>query len=641
VTFNGRDILAVNNEPCAANGVGGFDLYDVTNPANPVALVQGAGDQSPDTPFDNGHADVTQDPTAVPNSAHSIFLWQNNGKLFAVIVDNTELHDVDIFDVTDPTEPEFIADVDLVTLADEQGFDLIDNSANGDAIFHHDMVVKRIGNVQTMLVSYWDAGYVKLNVNDPANPRFIGDSAFDDEDPLVDDPRTPAEDGFAPPEGNGHQAEFSHDNEFVLAADEDFGPHRFEALITDGPFAGFNLSATQGSAVPLLGPERPLVGDTKYVGEACTAAAVDPPNGVPIALVARGTCSFQEKYDAVEAAGYEAGIVFNSNSTVNGCETLLTMLAEGDSIPFLFVSRNQGMRLLGLFDQATYKCTPGNNAETFPANPAPPQDSAAVSFLAHFDGWGYTHLYRNVDGGGLEAVDHFAIEESLDERYFEGFGDLSVHEFATDPDVNVAYSAYYAGGMRVFEFGDGGLEQTGKFIDEGGNNFWGVEVVTTSQGERLFAGSDRDFGLYLLRYTGPGAVPKPSPQGGGQAPPPVTAQSVMSDPQIPGQNLRVTKKRYVRVPVSCPETVGGDCRGHLTIERRNGWHTLSQRWFTKDADQLSSVRLRIARPEFRRLVARGRQRVSVELISRGSDGVLRHAEQHLTLLAPPRGTARG
>ncbi len=193
VTFNGRDILAVNNEPCAANGVGGFDLYDVTNPAAPVALVQGAGDQSPDTPFDEGMGDTTQNPAAVPNSAHSIFLWSNNNKLYAVIVDNTELHDVDIFDVTDPTAPAFIADVDLVTLAIEQNFDLIDNSANGDAIFLHDMVVKKIGNTQTMLASYWDSGYVKLNVNDPTSPRFIGDSAFDQQDPLVDDPRTPSE----------------------------------------------------------------------------------------------------------------------------------------------------------------------------------------------------------------------------------------------------------------------------------------------------------------------------------------------------------------------------------------------------------------------------------------------------------------
>ena len=33
------------------------------------------------------------------------------------------------------------------------------------------MVVKKIGNVQTMLVSYWDHGYVQMNANNPADPN--------------------------------------------------------------------------------------------------------------------------------------------------------------------------------------------------------------------------------------------------------------------------------------------------------------------------------------------------------------------------------------------------------------------------------------------------------------------------------------
>ena len=61
--------------------------------------------------------------------------------------------------------------------------------------------------------------------------------------------------------------------------------------------------------------------------------------------------------------------------------------------------------------------------------------------------------------------------------------------------------------MRVISFGDQGLEEVGKFIDQGGNDFWGVEQWTIAGGERLIAGSDRNFGLYVLRYTGPGAAP--------------------------------------------------------------------------------------------------------------------------------------
>ena len=56
-----------------------------------------------------------------------------------------------------------------------------------------------------------------------------------------------------------------------------------------------------------------------------------------------------------------------------------------------------------------------------------------------------------------------------------------------------------------------GLAPTGAYIDPDGSNFWGVEQFTTAGGERLIAGSDRDFGLQIFRYTGP----HPATGGGG------------------------------------------------------------------------------------------------------------------------------
>jgi len=129
-----------------------------------------------------------------------------------------------------------------------------------------------------------------------------------------------------------------------------------------------------------------------------------------------------------------------------------------------------------------------------------------VEGTAVFDGWGYAHLYRN-ENGKMREIDAYAIPEVLDPQYAFGFGDLSIHEFATDPEAQLAYSSYYAGGLRVFSFGERGLRERGRFIDEGGNNFWGIETFTTvhRKRERLIAASDRDFGLYLFRYTGPRA----------------------------------------------------------------------------------------------------------------------------------------
>ena len=288
-----------------------------------------------------------------------------------------------------------------------------------------------------------------------------------------------------------------------------------------------------------------------------------------------------------------------------------------------------GFKILGAFDQATYTCTQGGAATPVPAAP---QNAAAVQFLALFDGWGYAHLYEaDVDPAGpnkMARVDSHAIEEALNPAYTIGYGDLSIHEFATDPTANIAYSSYYAGGMRVFSFGPGGLTEQGKYIDQGGNNFWGVEQFTTPQGERLFVGSDRDYGLYVLKYTGPGAPATPAPQG---APP-----KTFRNPSLSNRTIRVTRNRIARVGVTCAETSGGRCAGIVEIGRRAQAVTLSRKSFSTAADVGSTVATKLTKKEFRRLVARRRQRVTIEVLTRSGDGQLRRAATRVTLLAPRR-----
>jgi hypothetical protein len=100
----------------------------------------------------------------------------------------------------------------------------------------------------------------------------------------------------------------------------------------------------------------------------------------------------------------------------------------------------------------------------------------------------------------IEQIDTYAIPESQDPAYASGFGDLSVHEVAIDPDRPLAYFSYYSGGFRVARYGRHGLTEVGAFIDEGGNNFWGVEVYKRHHRTYVLA-SDRDFGLYIFKYT--------------------------------------------------------------------------------------------------------------------------------------------
>jgi hypothetical protein len=57
---------------------------------------------------------------------------------------------------------------------------------------------------------------------------------------------------------------------------------------------------------------------------------------------------------------------------------------------------------------------------------------------------------------------------------------------------------------RVARFDESGNEEIGHFIDENGNDFWGlIPWFDPRDGKRIILLSDRDSGLWIFRYTGP------------------------------------------------------------------------------------------------------------------------------------------
>ncbi|HEX2045644.1 MAG TPA: PA domain-containing protein, partial [Gaiellaceae bacterium] len=428
---------------------------------------------------------------AQANQTHSVFAWTNTftGRSYAVLVDDEELTDLDILDITDPRNPVLVNDtLDL----NEPPFDVDqDSPSNLTSSFSHDMVVKRIGERYVMNVNYWDGGYVLLDVTDPTagNVSLIAESDYAE----LDEERL-ARGHEISPEGNGHQSELSPDNRFLVATDEDFNPYRVVATITSGPFAGTEYTATSASGTPAIDADTTISGTPTYVGLACTASP--PQAGDGIALVERGVCTFQEKLNNVEAAGYDAGIVFNAVRP--DCLSGVFMAAAGD-IPFVFVNRLTGLRLLQ--DAGVTEA----NACTRPS-PAVGSPAASTAIEAIFDGWGYVRLFgTQIPGdvgepGSISQIDTFTVPEAQDPAFATGFGDLSVHEVAIDPNPGrkLAYVSYYAAGFRILRYGNGGLQEVGAFIDEGGNNFWGVEVHDIGKQQYVLA-SDRDFGLYIFQ----------------------------------------------------------------------------------------------------------------------------------------------
>ncbi len=488
------DVLVVGNESCA-NGQGGLSIYDLRHPGKPKPLSIGRGDT--DDTFPRAH------------SSHSVFAWNAGNRAYAVLVDLEERQDVDIMDITDPRNPHLIAETSIDDWPAAQ-----DSLARNEQTFVHDAIVRHIGNRWLMLLSYWDAGFVVLDVTHPATPVYVKDSDSPAADPLT---------GIAIPDGNAHEAEWSRcptpaeafrakrpcsASRYILGTDEDFSAFRSTLDILDGPNAGTYTTGQFQWAGTMEGERR---GPTLYGGSGCPGAdlngnstddraEVPPASSLPAAVgeakvvvFQRGGCVVNEQLTTGSLKGYDLVLVANDHSSSQDGRLPNAPLCGGaillvPDIPGFCIGHRAAHLI---FDQAPGYSGPSD------LPPVGTHGERVRLAVGVFDGWGGLHL---IDAKTMARVDDYAIPEALDSRYASGFGPLSAHEVATDPTAEVGYLSWYAGGFRVVDFAGGRLREAGNFVDPEGSNFWGVEVDARRDGRQFVVASDRDYGLYVFRF---------------------------------------------------------------------------------------------------------------------------------------------
>jgi hypothetical protein len=491
-------MLVMNNEQCGPQGKGGVSLWDVSDPLKPKKLSEHFGDR--------GFADT--------NEIHSAFAWDAGDRAYVVMADNAEFPDVDILDITNPHRPRLIAELDL------NDFDVDQPELGLTDSFLHDMVVKQIDGRWVMLLSYWDGGWVLLDVDDPANPEFIADSDY----PAVDPELLESLGVSLTPEGNAHQAEFTIDNRFIIGTDEDFAPYRADEFeITTGPHAGVYPSViVPGGQAPAILEDLTLNGPVVYGGYGCPDSAPLPsPEDIPgyldmlepgeetIIVLQRGpvgdpsapeeACFPGEKAHEAALAGWDAVLFVNHHTgEAAGGEPFCGSGAFTDEIVAVCTTHAAFHRLFGL--------EPLDPPWTYPEDLPIGTIGEEIEVGSIFDGWGYVWL---LDAQTREPLDTFAIPEAHDPDFAFGFGDLSVHEVAVDPqDPTLAYLSYYAGGVIAIQIQCADPEdestcelvQVGGFRDtEEGSDFWGVETFVGDDGFTYILASDRDRGLYIFR----------------------------------------------------------------------------------------------------------------------------------------------
>jgi uncharacterized repeat protein (TIGR01451 family) len=466
------DVLVHTNEVCAtAPGPGGISLWNVDDPRNPTPLSIGAGDTDP--------------LPGVPARAHRsryAHAWDAGDRAFVIMSDFEELGvgDVDIIEITDPRNPRRVAETALASWPGAQNTQSAGIGAQPGAAMTG-IRVRNIGGRWLALVAYQDAGEVVLDVSDPANPVFVADSDYADPDPAT----------RLRPEGNATRGDWDRRGRFVIAGDNDTFPYRLVPRIMSGSFRGEEFLAVPGTATRPISPQSPMNGPTYFLGLACGAVPAAPSPDA-IAVMERGTCTFQVKFDNMRAAGYQGGIVVNSTVAGSGCEVYATLGATGDR-PFLLVARSTGYKILGIAGYDPTRCGTGPN----PPLPMAGTPGSSVSITSQFDGWGYARL---LDAASLTQIDAYAPPPVLDERYAQGFGNLSINEIVADPTHDIAYSTWYDAGFRVLGFSGSRLREVGNFTADVGADFFGVDLHLTRDGRRFVLAVERDSGLHVFRY---------------------------------------------------------------------------------------------------------------------------------------------
>jgi hypothetical protein len=486
--MNSGAVLVHSNESCGG-GPGGFEIFNVDDPTSPVPLASvRIDDPNPLTPFIFGPVtDV---------GVHNLWLFTQGDNDYVGVTTETAYGNFHIYDITDPTAPVLVSFYGAEETFDPGVIESGDFGRNLNAAiwltsgfgasanrFLHDVTISADGT--EAYLANWDAGLIKLDISNPADPQLIS-VAID----IVN--------GSLDGEVNSHSVWPSENGSIVVEGEEDFsawegsippssltldgtatpgdptipataiatdGGDFFDAnqtgltgstdgtsvIVDSGPtFDAVELATAAGS--PTFGTTGTISGNIVFVGRACTVTTTDTltnPVGLgDIAVVRRGACEFEEKANAAAAAGAAPVVIAH----------------QQPSTPW------SGLRIWDYSDDANPVLASTFNT-VCSASMAPSAECAA---------------------NGTYSVHNVVVEDKGNKVF--------------------AYVSWYWDGMLVLDVTDPyNVVEVARYLDTDGpnaglaNDFWGVYKEVNSP---YIYGSDRNGGLYIFKEKGEGSGKK-------------------------------------------------------------------------------------------------------------------------------------
>jgi hypothetical protein len=497
--MNSGAILVHSNETCGAGGMGGFEVYNVDDPANPIHLAS--------VRVHEANATLRTVFGGVNRGVHNLFLFTQGERDYVAMQTHAWFGGLQIFELTDPSDPQLVVEWGAELLCEEafcseDPYNETDTATliahingymfctmapcfgNSQNRFLHDVTVTDDGTLAYL--SHWDAGLILLDISDPADPVYISTAL---------DPANGSLDG----EVNSHAAWPTADGSVVVETEEDFAAwvsvippgsltfgegdptaplpgvaistsagDDFEAsqpgndgtvdetslAVDDGPLAGNSYAAVElAGDQPKFGDIGPVSGPIVWIGRACDGDPILNEAAIAdggIAVVRRGACTFREKNFNAAAAGADAIVIANNVAT---------------DTPW------GGVRIWDYSD---------------PANPV------LASTFDTFCSSSPTFDPTKCDLRGTYSVHNVIVEGNM--AYFSWYSDGVLIVDISDPYNPVEVARYHEAGPE-FEARNGGIQDV-----------WGIYK---EPGKPWIYASDRNGGLYVLKEYGAGSKNKP------------------------------------------------------------------------------------------------------------------------------------
>ena len=472
-----RDILVHSNERCSGDGIGGFEIYDVTNPLVPLHLAHVTTPSVNKKLASQGESD---------NGVHNLYLFSRDGHDYVAAQVYTIIGDFQIYDITNPNNI-YLAGYFGAEQLEWSGVDWVNtrdatlianvtsykNSGYGMSTnrYLHDHYVTPDG--QTAYLANWDAGLIRLDISDISEPRVVS-VAID----------IHSEDG----EVNSHSVWPNETGTIVLEGEEDFDPFSSQFRILTGSNKGHYSSIEGNLTTPVaLRKSGQLMGQTVYVGDACDEIPVAE-SKVQVALIARGDCSFEFKLTMARQSGYAGAVVFND---ALNADNLVSMGGDGFvNTSAVFVSHDTGLKIAGVTNAKNLRV--GHKGEM-------------IRVATEASGWGGVRIWDYSDPAHpvLASTFNTLCSAYPDKPECDDRGTYSSHNVIVEGER--AYISWYSDGVIVLDISDpyapvelARYARSGEAferLNDGIQDVWGI--YKTPDDPRIFA-SDRNGGLYII-----------------------------------------------------------------------------------------------------------------------------------------------